>query len=65
VPEGTGTRATISTTWTPQPGLRGVLERLFTPTLLRRIYVQELALLADHAPSLAASGASGAVAVNR
>lgn len=40
-PEGDGCRVRFETVWTT-PGLRGWIERLFAPRLLRRIYVEEL-----------------------
>ncbi|HEY6571473.1 MAG TPA: SRPBCC family protein [Candidatus Limnocylindrales bacterium] len=51
-PEGDGSRVTISTRWTPAGGLSGALERLFAPSMLRKVYVEELALLAGYAPTL-------------
>ena len=38
------TSVTIATTW-ETPGLRGVVERLVAPRLLRRLYAEELTLL--------------------
>jgi hypothetical protein len=55
VPEGDGSRVTISTRWTPAGGLSGALERMFAPSMLRKVYVEELALLADYAPTVAAA----------
>ena len=40
---------TIATTFQPRPGLRGWLERLATPGLLRRIYRAELQQLDEYA----------------
>ncbi len=37
---------TIATVWNQQPGLAGMIERLVLPALFRRVYRQELALLA-------------------
>jgi hypothetical protein len=39
-------RVTIATSWTAQPGLAGVFEGWLVPGTLRKIYGQELALLA-------------------
>ena len=39
---------TIATTFQPSPGVKGWLERLATPSLLQRIYHQELQNLADY-----------------
>ncbi len=41
-----GTRVTITTALDVRPGVPGMLERLLTTVVLRRIYAQELALLA-------------------
>jgi hypothetical protein len=40
-------KVTIKTTAQTSPGLRGWLEQLMTPAITRRIYREELALLAD------------------
>ena len=64
VPEGEGAHAKISTAWTPAPGLSGILERLFVPGMLRKVYVQELALLADYAASLREVSAGTAAGVD-
>jgi ribosome-associated toxin RatA of RatAB toxin-antitoxin module len=40
---------TIATTFQPSPGLRGWLERLATPGLLRRVYRAELQQLDEYA----------------
>lgn len=37
-------RVTIATTW-DTPGLRGLVERLVAPRMLRRLYTDELTLL--------------------
>ena len=58
VAEGTGSRLSISTVWTPMGGVNGLLERLFAPAMLRKVYVEELALVADYAPSVAAAPSS-------
>jgi hypothetical protein len=39
-------RVTIATSWTSQPGLAGVFDGWLVPRVLRKIYRQELALLA-------------------
>ena len=39
-------------------GVNGLLERLFAPSMLRKVYVEELALVADYAPSVAAAPSS-------
>jgi hypothetical protein len=48
-PAPAGTRVTIATEWTPRPGLLGRLESFMTGALLRRIYAEELKLLAAYA----------------
>lgn len=40
---------TIATRWQGKPGLAGLLERLTTPALLRRIYQEELRQLQEYA----------------
>jgi hypothetical protein len=42
-------RITIATDARPSPGLQGWIERLFTPPFLRRVYSQELQILAEYA----------------
>ena len=39
----------IQTTWQPQPGLSGMLERYTRPAFMRRIYQQELNILDSYA----------------
>jgi hypothetical protein len=56
--EGDGAHVTISTEWTPQAGLSGRLERLFAPSMMRRIYDEELGLIADYAGTLASDSAT-------
>ncbi|MDZ4766842.1 MAG: SRPBCC family protein [Chloroflexota bacterium] len=46
---GARTRITFDTTMRSSGGLMGVVERLTTPGFLRRVYREELALLADYA----------------
>ncbi len=45
---GTQTHVTIATDTPVQAGLAGLIERLMTPLVLRRIYRQELQNLADY-----------------
>lgn len=47
-PDGAGSRVTIETRWRT-PGLKGLVERLVAPSMLRRVYVEELELLARYA----------------
>ena len=54
-PSGTGTVARIETAWTPGTGLAGVLERLFAPRALSKIYAEELTNLARYAATEAAA----------
>jgi hypothetical protein len=53
VGEGGGSRVSIATTWTARNAVVRVLERLVVKPMLRRVYVQELELLAGYAPSVA------------
>jgi uncharacterized protein YndB with AHSA1/START domain len=39
---GSQTRMTIASEFVPGPGLKGVLERLLTPMMMRRVFTQEL-----------------------
>ncbi|MBZ0307342.1 MAG: hypothetical protein K8I82_14845, partial [Anaerolineae bacterium] len=39
---------TIATDFRASPGIKGLLERLMNPPITRRIYRQELQLLADY-----------------
>ena len=51
-PEDAGSRLSISTVWTTVGGINGILERLFAPAMLRKVYLDELELLAGYAPTL-------------
>lgn len=51
-PSGAGTETTIATSLQLQPGLRGAVERVVTPWLLRRVYREELQQLNDYAQRL-------------
>jgi hypothetical protein len=42
------TRVTIASDFRASPGIKGLVERLLNPPIVRRIYRQELQLLADH-----------------
>mgnify|MGYP001413434699 CR=1 FL=1 len=42
------TRVTIASDFRPSPGIKGLAERLMNPPITRRIYRQELQLLADY-----------------
>ena len=44
---GAQARVRIATDWEAGPGLMGVLERLFSPMLLRQVYAKELRRLAE------------------
>lgn len=46
---GSQTRVTIATHAKTSPGLKGVMEKLFVPSITRRIFKQELQNLADYA----------------
>lgn len=45
---GAQTRLTISSDTKPSPGFQGFMEKLFNPPITRRIYREELALLAAY-----------------
>ncbi len=45
--DGSQTLLTIATDFTPTTGLRGLLERLMNPPITRRIYREQLGLIAD------------------
>lgn len=47
---------TIATTWQPAGGIMGWVERLTTPSFMRRIYRAELAQLNRYAQSVTAKG---------
>lgn len=46
---GMRTRVEITTEWEPASGLAGFVEKVFTPTIMRRIYNKELLQLAETA----------------
>ena len=53
VPQPNGqSGVTIATRWQGKPGLAGLLERLTTPALLRRIYQEELRQLEEYAQTV-------------
>lgn len=60
LPEGEGCRVRIETTFPAAPGLRGAVERVLAPRLLRPLYEDELARLDRYARerALAAPGAA-------
>ena len=47
-PSPTGSEVTIASSWTPKRGFSGLLERLFTPGLTRKIYRAELKRLDEY-----------------
>jgi len=51
LPGGDFTTVKIETTWTPRSGVRGMLERLFAPRMLTRVYEEELGRLDAYATS--------------
>jgi hypothetical protein len=53
--DGSRTEVTIATTWRWKPGLAGLIERWITPLAARRIYREELALVAAKAEQAARS----------
>jgi hypothetical protein len=44
-PVGDQSRVRIETSWEPSRGLAGLIERLFTPRMFRKLYTQELDLI--------------------
>lgn len=48
-PEGDGSRVSIETVWPPSGGIGGVLERLFAPRAMSKVYREELRLLDGYA----------------
>jgi hypothetical protein len=52
--EGDASRVRISTTWEGAGGIGGLFERLFAPTVMRRMYADELARLDAYARERAA-----------
>jgi hypothetical protein len=48
-PEGPGCRVRVETRWQGAGGVGGVLERLFAPRVLRRLYAEELERLDRYA----------------
>ncbi|GIV97271.1 MAG: hypothetical protein KatS3mg057_1928 [Herpetosiphonaceae bacterium] len=47
--ENQGAKVTIATTWEPERGIKGLLDRIGTPPMMRRIYAQELEYLKQYA----------------
>jgi hypothetical protein len=48
-PDGAGCRVRIATDWTSQGGFQGLIERLFAPGVMRKVYKDELARLDRYA----------------
>ncbi len=55
---GEACRVRIETAWTPRGGPRGLVERLFAPGMLRRLYADELRRLDAYARTQAGVGGS-------
>jgi hypothetical protein len=55
-PDTRGSRVTIHTIVDATPGVRGVIERVLTGAALRRVYREELRLLARYAAQVAREG---------
>lgn len=45
----TQSTVTFETVWQPQPGLKGLIDRLTTPFFMRMVYRQEMKILNDYA----------------
>ena len=58
--DGSQSNVSIKTEWTPGGGLMGLMEKLFSPGMLRRVYNEELRQLAEVvAGKSAESGGTG------
>ena len=58
VAEGRQTRLTIATDWPIGPGLSGFMNRLLIPGILRRMYADELQVIARYLADRGATGSS-------
>ena len=56
---GARTKVTITTDVSASPGFTGFMEKLFQPSIIRRIYKKELRQLADYALSQSAAVKAG------
>jgi hypothetical protein len=52
-PERDGSHVEIATTWTAGAGINGLLERLFAPGMLTKVYREEVGLLQGYAAKVA------------
>jgi hypothetical protein len=50
-PEGSGSRIRIETTWQRASGFEGLMERLFAPRIMRKLYADELDRLETYVQS--------------
>jgi hypothetical protein len=57
--DGSRSNVSIKTEWTPVGGFMGFMERLFSPGILRRVYTEELEMLAGVMRKKDASGSGG------
>ena len=59
-PHGGGEKSNVSikTEWTPGGGIMGLMERLFSPGMLRRVYAEELHQLAQVVEAAGGKGGS-------
>jgi hypothetical protein len=55
-PSGARTTVRIETRWSPQRGVAGLLERLFAPRMIGKVYDEELRKLEAYAARQAAAG---------
>lgn len=55
IPDGTSCRVHLETKWETASGFQGLLERLFSPGMMRRLYRDELARLDRYAREQAAA----------
>lgn len=57
-PQSRQTEVTIATEWNAQPGIGGLVEKLITPMIMRRMYREELQNVADYVRKLQESATS-------
>ncbi|MCC6455833.1 MAG: SRPBCC family protein [Caldilineaceae bacterium] len=59
VEDGRKSRVTIATDWRPKPGIRGWIEKLSTPGVMRKLYDAELKLVQEYVKNKQRSGGGG------
>lgn len=58
-PNGSQTRVTIASEFPRKPGIAGLMEAIMQPVIIRRIYQQELRILAEYVTRAELVGAAG------